>query len=317
MGFQLSSSGGAARKTTNGRRGSRRPRRGPRPAATDRPGRTCPAAGAVGPWPGGGNRLRRPTSRELSDVGYQRAHDRPHPSPARPTRPLGRTMSSLWTPSGEHPVDRPGGSGPAAADAPPTAPPSAPRIGRWAAAARSRPATCRPRSGRAAEEYARQIDEARRQLLELRPPARSSGSRPCSSTSWRPCTCPSPSPASRTPGSPSTPWPPWSSASAPGWARPRPRCARPLNQLQLAYVEVAEAQRAGPATRPRADRAVPAHGRGRPGTTRNRTAGADRDRPGAVGDGGAVERQVAAAVGADHAESPRVVEVPPPRPRPR
>src|SRR5688572_17116088 len=68
-------------------------------------------------------------------------------------------MSSLWTPSGEHPVDRPGAgpaSGPASgpADAPPAAgaPPGADR-------------ELTPEERAAAEEYAQQIDAAREQLL--------------------------------------------------------------------------------------------------------------------------------------------------------
>jgi hypothetical protein len=69
-------------------------------------------------------------------------------------------MSSLWTPSGEHPVDRP------APDAPPTAPPSAPRapVGPPPGPDLS---DLSPEERAAAEEYARQVDEARRQLLEL------------------------------------------------------------------------------------------------------------------------------------------------------
>jgi hypothetical protein len=67
-------------------------------------------------------------------------------------------MSSLWTPSGEHPVDRPGAT-PASgsADAPPApdtaaAPPGADR-------------DLTPEERAAAEEYAKQIDAAREQLL--------------------------------------------------------------------------------------------------------------------------------------------------------
>ncbi|HEU0170961.1 MAG TPA: hypothetical protein VFR26_05910 [Acidimicrobiales bacterium] len=67
-------------------------------------------------------------------------------------------MSSLWTPSGEHPVDRPG-AGPASgsADAPTAAD-----------AAGAPPGTDReltPEERAAAEEYGRQIDAAREQLL--------------------------------------------------------------------------------------------------------------------------------------------------------
>lgn len=71
-------------------------------------------------------------------------------------------MSSLWTPSGEHPVDRPGGQAPSGA--PPAGqagpPPSAP----------STPAgdepELTPEERAAAEEYGRQLDQARQQLLE-------------------------------------------------------------------------------------------------------------------------------------------------------
>jgi hypothetical protein len=76
-------------------------------------------------------------------------------------------MSSLWTPSGEHPVDRPGRSGPEAADAPPTAPPSAPRIAGGPPPPGPDLSDLSPEERAAAEEYARQVDEARRQLLEL------------------------------------------------------------------------------------------------------------------------------------------------------
>jgi hypothetical protein len=68
-------------------------------------------------------------------------------------------MSSLWTPSGEHPVDRPG-AGPASG--PPDAPPAAD------AAAAAPPGADRelsPEERAAAEDYARQIDAAREQLL--------------------------------------------------------------------------------------------------------------------------------------------------------
>jgi hypothetical protein len=69
-------------------------------------------------------------------------------------------MSSLWTPSGEHPVDRP------APDAPPTAPPSAPRVPVGPPPGPDL-SDLSPEERAAAEEYARQVDEARRQLLEL------------------------------------------------------------------------------------------------------------------------------------------------------
>lgn len=68
-------------------------------------------------------------------------------------------MSSLWTPSGEHPVDRPGRSAPPPAGAPP---PGAPPPDPGAAAPE-----LTPEQQAAAEEYARQLDEARRQLLEM------------------------------------------------------------------------------------------------------------------------------------------------------
>jgi len=74
-------------------------------------------------------------------------------------------MSSLWTPSGEHPVDRPGRSGPAAPDAP-SAPPTAPRAPGGAPPGPDL-SDLSPEERAAAEEYARQVDEARRQLLEL------------------------------------------------------------------------------------------------------------------------------------------------------
>jgi hypothetical protein len=75
-------------------------------------------------------------------------------------------MSSLWTPSGEHPVDRPGGSGNEPGPAPSSPPPGAP----------SRPGAARPGAPEeeltpeqqaAAEEYARQLDAAREQLLTM------------------------------------------------------------------------------------------------------------------------------------------------------
>jgi Domain of unknown function (DUF1844) len=71
-------------------------------------------------------------------------------------------MSSLWTPSGEHPVDRPGSTAPPQADAPPAAgPPPGDEGGEG-------PETeLTPEQRAAAEEYARQLDDARRQLLEM------------------------------------------------------------------------------------------------------------------------------------------------------
>jgi hypothetical protein len=65
-------------------------------------------------------------------------------------------MSSLWTPSGEHPVDRPGaGTTSETAAGPPGAAAAAPDADR----------ELTPEERAAAEEYARQIDAAREQLL--------------------------------------------------------------------------------------------------------------------------------------------------------
>jgi hypothetical protein len=61
-------------------------------------------------------------------------------------------MSSLWTPSGEHPVDRPGGR--AAGPTEETAPPPGDEA-------------LMPEEQAAAEEYGRQLDAAREQLLQL------------------------------------------------------------------------------------------------------------------------------------------------------
>jgi hypothetical protein len=72
-------------------------------------------------------------------------------------------MSSLWTPSGEHPVDRPGDA--ARSGAPRTPPPGAPPGG----APGGRPGVDReltPEERAAAEEYAHQLEAARQQLLE-------------------------------------------------------------------------------------------------------------------------------------------------------
>jgi hypothetical protein len=69
---------------------------------------------------------------------------------------------SLWTPSGEHPVDRPGGE--AARQQPDRAeqpPPSD------AASAAPDLSDLSPEERAQAEEFARQMDEARRQLLEM------------------------------------------------------------------------------------------------------------------------------------------------------
>jgi hypothetical protein len=65
-------------------------------------------------------------------------------------------MSSLWTPGGEHPVDREGGrttEAPAGAAAPPDVP--------------FDEADLTPEERAAAEEYARQIDAAREQMLQV------------------------------------------------------------------------------------------------------------------------------------------------------
>jgi len=73
-------------------------------------------------------------------------------------------MSTLWTPSGEHPVDRPGGSsasGPAPSSPPPSAP--GPAAGEPGAPDLDRELT--PEERAAAEEYAQQIEAAREQLL--------------------------------------------------------------------------------------------------------------------------------------------------------
>jgi hypothetical protein len=76
-------------------------------------------------------------------------------------------MSSLWTPSGEHPVDRPGrpASGetaPPRPQPPPTAPPGAAGQPEGAPSLED----LSPEERAQAEEIARQVDEARRQLLE-------------------------------------------------------------------------------------------------------------------------------------------------------
>jgi len=72
-------------------------------------------------------------------------------------------MSSLWTPSGEHPVDRPGGStgqpGPAPSSPPGGVPPGPGPDGPEA--------ELTPEQQAAAEEYARQLDAAREQLLTM------------------------------------------------------------------------------------------------------------------------------------------------------
>jgi hypothetical protein len=73
-------------------------------------------------------------------------------------------MSSLWTPSGEHPVDRPGDAGRAGgpdADAPPSQAP--PRGAPGTPPGVDRELT--PEEQAEAEEYARQLEAARQQLI--------------------------------------------------------------------------------------------------------------------------------------------------------
>lgn len=77
---------------------------------------------------------------------------------ARPLRYGRGGMSSLWTPGGEHPVDRPGhdqSSTPPSAPPPRQPPPDEPE----------RELT--PDERAAAEEYARQVEAAREQLLAV------------------------------------------------------------------------------------------------------------------------------------------------------
>ncbi len=81
---------------------------------------------------------------------------------------VGGTMSSLWTPSGEHPVDRPGGQGSQAPSGPPPSgragpPPTGPAA---PAPPTGDEAELTPEERAAAEEYARELDAARQQLLE-------------------------------------------------------------------------------------------------------------------------------------------------------
>jgi hypothetical protein len=68
---------------------------------------------------------------------------------------------SLWTPSGEHPVDRPGSPAPGDATAPRPGPPTA--------APASGPTSLDdlpPEERAEAEEFARQVDTARQQVLD-------------------------------------------------------------------------------------------------------------------------------------------------------
>ncbi|HZM31011.1 MAG TPA: hypothetical protein VFB77_11010 [Acidimicrobiales bacterium] len=101
---------------------------------------------------------------------------------------------SLWTPGGEHPVDRPQPSEPAG---PPPSAAGGPSPGLD---------DLSPEERAAAEEYARELDQMRRQLLEL-PAGVVVGQHALQFFDVRGSTCPSPRPGSRTPGSPSTPWP--------------------------------------------------------------------------------------------------------------
>jgi hypothetical protein len=77
-------------------------------------------------------------------------------------------MSSLWTPSGEHPVDRPGGSpgqaGPA--PSPPRGAPPGPGPG-GPGGPGGPEEELTPEQQAAAEEYARQLDAAREQLVSM------------------------------------------------------------------------------------------------------------------------------------------------------
>lgn len=77
-------------------------------------------------------------------------------------------MSSLWTPSGEHPVDRPGRGAPTGPTAPPSSPGAGatpPPPGSAGSEGAERELTAEERAS--AEAYARQLEAARRQLLEM------------------------------------------------------------------------------------------------------------------------------------------------------
>jgi hypothetical protein len=67
---------------------------------------------------------------------------------------------SLWTPSGEHPVERPGRPAPEGASPPPDTPTAPPESGSTSLDDLS------PEERAQAEEFARQVDTARRQLLD-------------------------------------------------------------------------------------------------------------------------------------------------------
>ena len=72
-------------------------------------------------------------------------------------------MSSLWTPSGEHPVDRPGSATPSG---PPPGAPSSPTGEQAPLGPPGGPEReLTPEERAAAEEYARQLEVAREQLL--------------------------------------------------------------------------------------------------------------------------------------------------------
>jgi hypothetical protein len=68
---------------------------------------------------------------------------------------------SLWTPSGEHPVDRSGRPAPGDATSPPPGPPTAPP-----APGPTSLDDLSPEERAEAEEFARQVDTARRQVLD-------------------------------------------------------------------------------------------------------------------------------------------------------
>src|ERR687894_1792569 len=146
---------------------SRRPRRAEPPLD-----RSTRAHGASRRWPGGGS--PNPPARTAAGAGpafievvRRRVPARggvsttcgrtawwwsPAPLPSRP-------MSSLWTPSGEHPVDRPGGR--SSGGPPPSSP--GPAGGPPPGAPSDEEAELSPEERAAAEEYARQLDAARPQ----------------------------------------------------------------------------------------------------------------------------------------------------------
>ncbi len=82
---------------------------------------------------------------------------------------VGRTMSTLWTPSGEHPVDRPGGS-PAGRAGPPPGPAGVAGPGPGPGPGDGHEPDdieLTPEEQAEAEEYARQLDAARDQILTM------------------------------------------------------------------------------------------------------------------------------------------------------